>query len=406
VAPEGYLHGVLADGAQPFRHRARIRTLLGLPEDTGVQVSFNPTPPGVGFTYLHHPYAHGEPYLPYEAVPTAPHWLNHATDDVVDTPLPATTVDDRPPAAAGPPPDPRGPLPATHPAPAPGPEPGSAVVISRGTAIVPAVTAIIPGVTAPPEHRGPASDRPDTGTAPSAPPDGPAPSSAEQALPGAWTPPRHEGSAVSAGLPPVNEAGRSGDPAHRDDPTTPQVDVTTAVTHEQLAPSGTASSATVDNGMDHRLGVVPHRPAAARRPSPAPAREFTAAHPAQSKPAQPDSARPEPAPDVDQSAGESAVTHRSRPIHRGMVARPDIGRALGIIESPYRRTAPDRPTTPGWATASGRATAPETPPAEPAGQPAATPQVVVVREPAPAAVGTAAFWERRYLSWLRARILR
>src|SRR5262245_49029916 len=49
---EGFtLRGVLADGARPFRHRAGVRELLGVPEDLDVRVAVASMPPGVGFAY-------------------------------------------------------------------------------------------------------------------------------------------------------------------------------------------------------------------------------------------------------------------------------------------------------------------------------------------------------------------
>lgn len=52
MAPEGYLHRVLADGAQPFRYRCRVRELLGLTFETGIRVEFAPTTWRSGFVYL------------------------------------------------------------------------------------------------------------------------------------------------------------------------------------------------------------------------------------------------------------------------------------------------------------------------------------------------------------------
>jgi len=426
VAPDSYLRGVLADGARPFRHRARVRALLGLPDDTGVRVSFAPTPPGVGFTYLRHPYAHGEPYLPDEALATAPRWLDHAADDLFDPPAPATTVDDWPPAAADTPAGPRDGAagstvrmgeqahadqpPAAHPAPATEPEPDSAVVIP-GITVRPERHRWDEGEPGRPEPRRdperaglpwPATGRLDAGTAPPAPSDGPAPSSGGQVPPGAWDQPRQGGSAVAVGLPPPGGVGRAGGTAHRGDLTTPPPGGATAAPRGQVPPSTSAAPSPAGAGADYRPGVLPSRTAAGWRPSTAPARASTAARPAGpgGQPARPEPARPEPAPDVDWPGAEPATARRGRPVHRGTVSGPDAEGLLRMVEPPYRRAAPGR------AAASGRAAAPEAPPARPTEAPAAAPQVVVVREPAPAAVGAAAFWERRYLSRLRARILR
>ena len=47
-----YLHTVLADGSRPFRYRAGVRSLLGIPESgEGERVRFSSLPPPVGFRY-------------------------------------------------------------------------------------------------------------------------------------------------------------------------------------------------------------------------------------------------------------------------------------------------------------------------------------------------------------------
>ncbi|MFC0541506.1 hypothetical protein [Kutzneria chonburiensis] len=52
MAPDGFLRGVLADGARPFHYRAGVRELLGAPEDNGVRISFPSTLPRGGFRYV------------------------------------------------------------------------------------------------------------------------------------------------------------------------------------------------------------------------------------------------------------------------------------------------------------------------------------------------------------------
>ncbi|MGW8374954.1 hypothetical protein [Streptomyces sp. ODS28] len=66
---EGYLRGVLADGARRFRHRGGVRALLGVPEDTGVRVHIVPPVPRVAFAYLGvgAGAARGGSYAPYRA---------------------------------------------------------------------------------------------------------------------------------------------------------------------------------------------------------------------------------------------------------------------------------------------------------------------------------------------------
>ena len=61
MAPEGYLHRVLADGTKPFRYRCRVRALLGLAAETGIRTEFvTPTWPD-GFVYRSGPPEAGEP---------------------------------------------------------------------------------------------------------------------------------------------------------------------------------------------------------------------------------------------------------------------------------------------------------------------------------------------------------
>ncbi|MFD5594836.1 hypothetical protein [Streptomyces griseorubiginosus] len=48
----GYGRAVLADGLRPFLHRPGVRALLGVPEDTGVAVSFTPAVQGRSFPYV------------------------------------------------------------------------------------------------------------------------------------------------------------------------------------------------------------------------------------------------------------------------------------------------------------------------------------------------------------------
>src|SRR4051794_38395398 len=49
MAPDGYLHQVLADGARRIEHRSGIRELLGVPEE-GAEIVFPAVPRG-GFVY-------------------------------------------------------------------------------------------------------------------------------------------------------------------------------------------------------------------------------------------------------------------------------------------------------------------------------------------------------------------
>ena len=52
MRPKRYLAELLADGARPFLYRGGVRRLLGMPEDTGVQVRFPGTGPAPGLSPL------------------------------------------------------------------------------------------------------------------------------------------------------------------------------------------------------------------------------------------------------------------------------------------------------------------------------------------------------------------
>jgi hypothetical protein len=72
--PTSYLRRVLLDGAKPFLYRSRVRSLLGVPDGGGGEVSFSPIIPPVGFTYLHSQFMR-EPDIPQypldQTVPSA-----------------------------------------------------------------------------------------------------------------------------------------------------------------------------------------------------------------------------------------------------------------------------------------------------------------------------------------------
>jgi hypothetical protein len=76
VAPDGYLYGVLADGARPFRHRGGVRELLGQPPDTAVRVRFAAAAPHAGFNHLH---CYGDRTA--GAAVSVPHWLDLVADE-------------------------------------------------------------------------------------------------------------------------------------------------------------------------------------------------------------------------------------------------------------------------------------------------------------------------------------
>lgn len=434
MAPDGYLRGVLADGTRPFRHRARVRALLGLPEDTGVRVDFAPAAPRAGFTYVHHPHGTGEPYPPGEALTTASRRPAHTADGPVDPAEPVTTGAGRPaagantlagrPAAVGGTAQPAEPDRTEQPpasSPAPGPE--STVFIPDATVLPDATVApdatttlprtVIPGITAIPgttagleHHTGeagmhhPAPRR--------------APESAEQpwpvtgGRPGPGTAPAGEQTpAGTSGWPwqgPAPAAGTGSPPrarpattAHRDEP----AGGAESARRRQPRRSITTGSSPAGPGAGHPPWAPPEAepvptagpPAPADRTGPRAARTTPGWRPSVApplstamRPAIPSARQPwpEPAPDADRPTG--AVTRR--PPYRQVPRRAVSGSApedpLREVEPPYRPAAP------------------EAPPAQPAEAPAAPSQVVTVREPAVAP----AFWERRYLSRLRARILR
>jgi hypothetical protein len=403
VTPDGYLRGVLADGARPFRHRAGVCALLGLPENTGVRVSFGRTVVGAGFTYLRHPRGASEAYLPGEALSAAPRSWDRATEVLFEQPLSVTTLDE-PPLA------------------------GMRDQVSTSDSAV-----VIPGTTPRPERKrpDPRSDREHAAsTLPSGgqrdagavspggqePPDGPdqpwpgAPDAAVAGPPfdpeptagtdGVTAGPTGRGGTIHSGRPrlvPLRHTGPAG----------------------TAYPDGMSGEAGADTARPEQSdpmrsgppsGPVTGRPAAGWRPSRSPARTadpvqmanlVQIADPARvatpvrlpvsgSRPAGVD----RPAGDADASSGVPAsngAVRRSLPALRRVAAGPIADGAPGTVESP-----------PEWATAGH----PAGPPAQPAEAPPVA-QVVVVRQPA-RTVSTPAFWERRHLGrlGLRARILR
>jgi len=406
VAPEGYLRGVLADGARPFRYRAGVRMLLGLPGSGGVQVSFAPTAPGTNHVYMDAAYGTAA-YLPGEAPadpwPSDP-WPADAAGGRAEpwtaTPAPPA-VPDAPPAAADPEAD-RG---AGQPDPPTVSTSDSTVVIpgsgtgalagagldrvgtAGGLGAVPRSPAVTSGRWAGARkdrdraEAGSAADPPLQADAlPTAPPAGePAPGPSTGHAPGERVrrPAGRAGVAMpspAAGRPPSPAPGLGRPPTAAAEPTASpsQPDPQPG---RLAAPGSTARPPAVRR----RLDTDPGAPATASAPSTA-GRPDPVAWPVQAtapRRSTPPAAGPRPA-DPDTSPGVS--------VHNGPARRPG--------PPPYRRTPPRPPSAPE----------PQAPsPAAP--QPAA-PQVVVVRARATPAAGAAAFWERRHLGLLRARILR
>lgn len=188
MSPDGYLRGVLADGARPFRYRGVVRGLLGAPEDTGVEVAFATGLPVPGFVYAHPP---AEPFAPsYEDLDEPADWLPHAVGNLTD---PHTASDLSNPYAA----------PAAHgtaPQPAGGDhQPAVSAGEGRRAPDVPAV--VIPGTTERPGPAGPEGSaagygsvrRGASGQSPPAPPD---------SVPSGVSP------RAAAEVPPTHDAGR------------------------------------------------------------------------------------------------------------------------------------------------------------------------------------------------------
>jgi hypothetical protein len=402
MTPDGYLRGVLADGARPFRHRAGVCALLGLPENTGVRVSFGRTVVGAGFTYLRHPRGASEAYLPGEALTAAPRRWDRVTEVLFEQPSSVTTLDEPPPV-------------------------GVRDQVSTSDSAV-----VIPGTTPRPERKRPdprsdrehaASPLPSGGRRDAgavspggqAPPDGPdqlspgVPDAAVAGSPfgpeptaetdGATAGPSDRGGAVLSGRPrlvPWRRTGPAGT-AYRDG-------MSGGAGADAARPE---QSGPVRSGLPS--GPVTGRPATGWRPSTSPARTDPGqiASPAQTAdparvatPARLPVSGSRPA-GVDRPAGDAGASpgvpasngavRRSLPALRRAAAGPIADGAPGTVESP-----------PEWATAGH----PAGPPAQPAEAPPVA-QVVVIRQPA-RTVSIPAFWERRHLGrlGLRARILR
>ena len=63
----GYLSGILAAGARPFRYRSRVWSLLGVPDRSGAKMLFPDALPFAGFSYLR-PLSAGEFEFPNDFV--------------------------------------------------------------------------------------------------------------------------------------------------------------------------------------------------------------------------------------------------------------------------------------------------------------------------------------------------
>ncbi|MEC4018798.1 hypothetical protein [Streptomyces sp. H27-D2] len=424
MAPEGYLRGVLADGARPFRHRARVRALLGLPEETGVRVDLVPRAPVVGFPYLRRScesYGTGEGYLSGEAPVTASSWLDQTEHVFFDETAPVSSEQGPSPSAVD------APLVGTvrtgELAPAEEPPSGSPAppVVSAASVVVPGTTER-PGQSWTPPHPGFGGgttamvapdphgtqapqgepERPRQGTSGPASPsasserredsqghngdDGPATRSVDAATSAPGVRPR--GSAATAPTPPAAGTGPSRPPRAR--PAAESTGTADAGVYAGGSPGDTGARP-AQAARAERTAPKPAGPAAGWQPVSAPAQVSAAAGPAWPEPQTPVADLPSGAP-----AAVTRAVARPRP-------RPVPGRAAGSYAESEPRTA----GPPSRAAATGRPAPPQAPQDQPPGTPTTVPlTVTVVQEPAPEAVGAAAFWARRHLGRLRGRMLR
>jgi hypothetical protein len=378
VASDGYLRGVLADGARPFRYRTGVCELLGQPPDAGVRVRFAAAMPRAGFTYLRR-YGDGSADVPVGVQ----RWLGLVADDLTEPSAPAAPARTR----SAPP----GPAPAADQSLADPPGQPRGLAESRPTGPAPDVTIVIPGTTTRPDRSGPAPGHGDPlrpGSSGVAEPGTP---------PGGWSPGR-AGGAV--------RPGASAEPASR-----PPVATVVAVGGlDDRGGPGTAPDSWPDDRprLDPPAGPPsPVRTAGSATAVPAPSSTIvTTAAPAPvpvatSRPV-PDLAVARPVTTIQPrrmpgtAASTPAGTPWSPPAAPAGEPTATLPVAAPVTGWPYRRAAPPRPAVPP----------PDHIEAEP--PPPAAPPVVVVPapEPVPGPAGTPLFWERRYLTRLRARILR
>jgi len=386
MAPDGYLRSVLADGERPFRARAAVRELLGVPADTGVRVGFPVLPRGLGFVYRRE-----------AAFAAGPAQAGSYQVQVVDDPArylgtsepPARhpTAHRQPPAAPPIPDDPWDPPAVAVPAPAtdswntvevtvpgmtPPPLADSAGIASPLAGIVsPAAPTLDLRPHAGPPHPGPPqAGPPHPGASPAGLPAGP---QAAGPAPRAETPaafrPAHAPATGSPVLP-SPAAVMSGGSTLRDDAASTPAQAGQSSPRERGA--GFHEVEHRESGLyspDGRAMTLPPSPGRAARP---PAR--TAASP--SSGARPD-AGPDTWPDTSAETWPGAAT-------------------------PTRRPAVPRPSQSSAVTSQPNAA----PQPEPAPAPPPTPPTVVPAVTPPAAETPPAFWQRRSVGRLRARNLR
>ena len=63
---DSYLKNIIADGSKPFRYRSGVRSLLGIPNSEGGNLTLSPILPPAAFRYTHHLFM-GEPYATHHS---------------------------------------------------------------------------------------------------------------------------------------------------------------------------------------------------------------------------------------------------------------------------------------------------------------------------------------------------
>jgi hypothetical protein len=383
VAPEGYLHRVLADGTTPFRYRRRVRALLGLPAETCIRTEFVTPTWSDGFVYR------SWSTDPGDSPSAQPLWFDVAAAAPVYAD-PSTSPSPR--GGRTPPPTPQN-TPSTDDYPAVHHMP----VIPRRfpAAAAPAVPATDTGVktdgaatTAPADlvvHRPESTStvtpksiadsisQSDDET-PAAAPISPQPTAT---VPGHTT----LASGTSARL-----------AAPTDDPTTAHDTLwamPTAARRIPIAPSAPPITDTAAHGgsAPNALGVRTVRPADTR--SNVQSAPFATATPAQ-----------------PWRADQPAASHHREPVRAGDYPGPRVVTSVG---PPYTRPRPDTRTAPQTVRRTGESpphAVTADPPATAAPAPADQRRTVTIAAPNAERVRAPAFWERRHIHWLRLRPLR
>ena len=379
MAPEGYLHRVLADGTKPFRYRCRVRALLGLAAETGIRTEFvTPTWPD-GFVYRSGPPEAGErpPSLWSDVAATTP---VHADPSTYPSP----------PGGRTPPPTPQntdstGHYPAVH-------HSRTAAPPGRGRNAVPttdtgvnsdgaATTVPADRVVHRPESTSTATPKSTADSVSRS--DDAAPAEAPISPQPTATVPGHTTQASGTG---ARQA------APTDDPTTTHDTLwamPTAARRIPIAPSAPPTTDTTAHGdsTPNARGVRTVRPADTR--SDVQSAPFATAAPAQPR-----------------RADEPAASHHREPVRAGDYPGPHAAIPVG---HPHTRPRPDTRPAPQTIHRTGesppRAVTAD-PPATAPPAPADQHRTVTIAAPNAERGRAPAFWERRHIHWLRLRPLR